>query len=256
MSDSVVPYNPLEGERADVSINMLQDSSDEQVSIIVVHKDRPEYLNICLQSIAVTSLNNNYEIIVVDNGSTLKDATDFLDDLEEQGECKVIRNKENLWWSKAANQGVKAADKRSKYFVFMHADVVVTNPAWIDLLINVSESQDSGLVGVSMHSYYMDKQKIDFIEEWCMLVTRECWEDCGPFPEELPMIGSPFIFTMACQMADHRPQIIRNPIVHHYQIFGVDVNEFERLSEAAMCVIPQLMRNLQSKIRKKTRANN
>lgn len=253
MKKNVMPYSPLDGERPDMAINMMQDGSEEQISIIVVHRDRPEYLNICLQSIAVTSLNNNYEIVVVDNASTLKDATDFLDDLEEQGECKVVRNSENYWWSKAANIGVRAADKRSKYFIFMHSDVVVTNPAWIDLLVNVSESQDSGLVGVSMHSYYMDKQKIDFIEEWCMLVTRECWDDCGPFAEELPMVGAPFLFTMAAQYADHRPQVIRNPVVHHYAIFGIDVNEFEQHSEAALTTLPTLMRSMQSKVKRRTR---
>lgn len=247
------PHSPLEGDGpSDISFSML-DGTEEQVSIIVVHHDRPEYLNICLQSIAVTSLNNNYEIIVVDNGSTIKDAVDFLDDLEEQGECKVIRNKENLWWSKAANQGAKAADKRSKYLIFMHADVVVVNPAWIDLLINVSESQDSGLVGVSMHSYYMDKQKIDFIEEWCMLVTRECWQDCGPFVEELPMIGAPFLFTMSAQYADHRPQVIRNPVVHHYAIFGMDVNDFEKFSESCLTILPQQLRTLQTRVKKRNR---
>jgi glycosyltransferase involved in cell wall biosynthesis len=248
------PHNPLDGEKGGMSISMLQDGSEEQISIIVVHKDRPEYLNIALQSIAVTSLNNNYEIVVVDNGSTSQDAIDFLDDLDEQGECKVVRNKENLWWSKAANIGVKAADKRSKYFIFLHADVVILNPAWLDLLINVSESQDSGVVGVSMHSYYMDKQKIDFIEEWCMLVTRECYEDVGPFAEELPMIGAPFLFTMGAQYADHKPQIIRNQIVHHYAIFGLDVNEFEQFSEQAMVVIPNLVRGLQSKVKKRKRS--
>lgn len=254
MSDKdKVPFNPLEGERGSMALSMLQDSSEEQISIIVVHKDRPEYLNICLQSIAVTSLNNNYEIIVVDNASTLKDAVDFLDDLEEQGECKIVRNKENLWWSKAANIGVKQANKNSKYFIFLHADVVVLNPAWLDLLINVSEGQDSGLVGVSMHSYYMDKQKIDFIEEWCMLVTRECWQDVGPFAEELPMIGAPFLFTMGAQFADHKPQIIKNQIVHHYAIFGVDVNEYEKFAENAMIHIASLLRGLQGKIKKKKR---
>jgi glycosyltransferase involved in cell wall biosynthesis len=250
---TAVPYSPLDGDRPELSINMLQDSSEEQVSIIVIHKDRPEYLNICLQSIAVTSLNNNYEIVVVDNGSTLQDATDFLDDLADQGDCKVIRNKENLWWAAAANIGAKAADKRSKYLIFMHADVVVENPAWIDLLINVSESQDSGLVGVSMHSYYLDKQKIDFIEEWCMLVTRECWNDCGPFAEELPMIGSPFLFTMAAQMAEHKPQVIRNKVVHHYAIFGMEINAFEKFSEQALVRLPSLMRDLQSNIKKRQR---
>jgi hypothetical protein len=100
----------------------------------------------------------------------------------------------------------------------------------------------------------MDKQKIDFIEEWCMLVTRECYEDVGPFAEELPMIGAPFLFTMGAQYADHKPQIIRNQIVHHYAIFGLDVNEFEQFSEQAMVVIPNLVRGLQSKVKKRKRS--
>ena len=158
--------------------------------------------------------------LVVDNGSKSKDAVDFLDDLEEQGECKIVRNKDNNYWAKAANQGVKVADKKSKYLIFLHHDVVIINPAWIDLLVNVSESQDSGLVGVSMHGYYMDKQKIDFIEEWCMLVTRDCYNDCGPFCEDLPVIGAPFLFTIATQYADYKPQIIKNSIVHHYANFS------------------------------------
>src|SRR3990167_4211660 len=85
-----LPHNPLEGDRPEFTIN-LHDGSDEQVSIIIVHKDRPEYLNICLQSITVTSFNNNYEIIVVDNGSG-KESQDFLNDIESEAKVKVVRN--------------------------------------------------------------------------------------------------------------------------------------------------------------------
>src|SRR3954469_13852250 len=103
-------------------------NSDELVSIIIVHRDKPAYLNIALQSIAVTSLNNNYEIIIVDNGSETQDALDFLEDLEQQ-DCKIVRVKENCWWAKAANMGAKAASKNSKYMIFLHHDIVVLNPA-------------------------------------------------------------------------------------------------------------------------------
>ena len=144
-------YNPLEGDRPELTIS-LNDGSDEQVSIIIVHKDRPEYLNICLQSIVVCTMANNYEIIVVDNGSG-QDSLDYLNDLEESGDIKVVRNQKNLWWSEACNKGVAVAEKTSKYFVFMHCDVVVTNNCWLDLLINVAESQSSGLVGIDVQSY-------------------------------------------------------------------------------------------------------
>ena len=60
--------NPVESAKSELTVS-LKNYSDEQISIIIVHKDRPEYLNLCLQSIAVTSVNSNVEIIVVDNNS-------------------------------------------------------------------------------------------------------------------------------------------------------------------------------------------
>ena len=67
ITNQPIPHNPLTGQRPEINIP-LHDGSDEQISIVIVHKDRPEYLNLCLQSITVCSFNNNYEIIVVDNG--------------------------------------------------------------------------------------------------------------------------------------------------------------------------------------------
>jgi len=237
------PHNPLEGERPELSID-LHSGTDEHISIVVVHKDRPEYLNICLQSIAVASFNNNYEIIVVDNASD-KDSQDYLDDIESQG-IKVIRNDKNLYWSAAANKGAAVADKHSKYIVFLHCDVVITNPAWLDLLINVCESQKAGLVGVEMQSYWMQNSKVDFIREWLLLFTKECWDEVGPWPEELPMIGPSFILTLKAQHHDFKPQVMKNAIAHHYKIFSLDINEFERQTERSLIVLPQLLRQVQS----------
>ena len=237
-------HNPMEGERPELTIN-LHDGSDEQVSIIVVHRDRPGWLNLCLQSIALTSFNNNYEVIVVDNGSG-QESQDYLDEIEQDG-IKVIRNQKNLYWSTAANQGADAASRNSKYLIFMHCDVVITNPAWIDLFVNVSESQQAGMLGLELQTYFMQGNKVDFIQEWCMMMTRECWEECKPFPDKLPQIGPSFIMTARAQNAGFKPQVMRNQIAHHYRIFSIDINEFERLTEQAMTAIPQLLREVQAK---------
>lgn len=236
-------YNPLEGNKPELTVNLNQ-NSEEHISIIIVHKDRPEYLNICLQSIAVTSFNNNYEIIVVDNNSG-KESQDFLSEIEN--EVKVVRNDKNLYWSAAANKGVQAADKNSKYYVFMHCDVVVLNPAWLDLLINVSEAQQSGFVGVETQTYMMGTQKVDFLQEYLVLMTKACWDDIGPWPEQLPQIGMSFVLTMKAQNKQHRPQIMKNQIVHHYKIFSLDISEFERLTEQAMATLPKILSEVQSK---------
>lgn len=237
--------NPLDAEERPVLEIDLPDGSNEQVSIIVVHHERPEYLNICLQSIHVMSNYNNYEVIVVDNASS-QETQDYLDVIEEEG-VKVVRNKENLYWSEAANQGVAVADKNSKYLLFLHCDTVVLNQAWLDLLINVSEANEAGLVGTQMQSYLIQKRKSDFIQEWCLLMTRECWEDCGPWPKELPIIGNAFIMTLRAQVKGYKPQAMTNPIVHHYKAFSFDSPEvYNSASEKSMAIIPKLMQQTQN----------
>jgi len=245
-SEQPAPYNPLEGERPEFSFKLQEQGSEERISIIVVHHNRPEYLNLCLLTITLASLNNNFELIVVDNGSE-QESQNFLKELEEDG-VKVIRNSENRFWAKAANQGAKAAHKDSKYLVFMHHDVIVLNPAWLDLMINVSESQKSGVVGLQIGNYEVNGQRMGFVHENCMLVTRECWNDCGPFAEELPQEGSPFLFNVAATRAGYNPLTIdqrRTPCVHHWGVFSLNYNEYERLADEAQRIMPKLYNDLQ-----------
>jgi len=241
-------YNPLDGERPEMTIN-LHDGSDEQISIIVVHKDSPHYLNLCIQSIAVTSFNNNYEVIIVDNNSG-KETQDFLDEIEDES-IKIVRNEKNLYWSAAANRGAAAADKRSKYLVFMHADVSVLYPGWLDNLINVLAHQNAGIVGFQFHTYEIGNQRVNFVEEWCMMMSRQCWDKIAPWPEELPMAGHAFIMTRKAQRAGFSPQGFAHPektngLVHHYKAFNVDFNEYEIMCEEASLTIPKLLRQIES----------
>lgn len=224
-------HNPLLGNRPEMIIKLPE--ADDQISIIIVHRDAPAYLNLCLQSIAITSISNNYEIIVVDNASG-KEGQELMDQLEEDGEIKVVRNKRNVYWGPAATQGAEVANKSSKYLVFMHCDVVIESPAWLDSLINVSQSAGSGLVGTEKQSFFMDNRRFDFIQEWCMLTTRECWEDAGPFPSDLPQMGPAFVYTMNAKKAGYDPQLIKTKICHHYRIFNLNVNEYERIVDHAM----------------------
>lgn len=240
------PFNPLESPtgRPELVID-LNDGTEEQISIIVIHHERPEYLNICLQSIHCCSHLHNYEVIVVDNGSG-QETQEYLDVLEEEG-FKVIRNKENKYWSAACNQAVAIADPRSKYFVFMHCDTVVLEPSWLDILVGISTGHGAGIVGMQLQHYYIQKQKVDFIQEWCMLMSRQCWDDIGPWPEDLPLVGMSFIMTLRAQVKGHKPQATGNLLCHHYRQFSLDPSEFERLSEEAMGKVAREMQKIQSR---------
>lgn len=245
MSKKIPPHNPLEGNKPELVID-LHDEAQEQVSVIIVHKDRPEYLNICVQTISVCSGNDNCEIIVVDSGSTSDQAKEFLDDLEKNG-IKIVRLPKNVYFSQAANQGVAAASKNSKYLIFMHCDVNILSPGWITQMVRVSQSQKSGLVGVSSGEYQLGERKISFAEEWLLLMTRECFDTIGPWPEELPALGNGFLMTIKAQVFDFRPQIMQVKLAHHYKVFSFDPSEWEQIMENAMGALPKLVHEVQSK---------
>jgi GT2 family glycosyltransferase len=128
----------------------------------------------------------------------------------------------------------------------MHCDTVVLNQGWIDLLIGVAESRNSGFVGTQLSNYFIQRQSVNFIPEWCVLVTRECWEDCGPWPEELPLVGHSFIMTMRAQHKGYKPTAMTNPVVHHYRAPSFNPNEYERISQKAMTIIPKLLTEAQA----------
>ncbi len=237
-------HNPLESPERPEFVLDLHDGTNAQVSIIVIHHERPEFLNMCLQSIHVMSNLNNFEMIVVDNASG-PETQEYLDVLETEG-VKVVRNKENKYWSAAANQGVAAADPNSHYYIFMHCDTVVLNQGWIDLLVNIAEAKQSGLVGTEMHQYFLQNQKVDYVRDWCVLISKKCWEDIGPWPEELPLVGQSFIMTLKAQHKGYKPQAIKNPLVHHYNAISYKPNEIEPISEEAMSIIPKLMQQIQN----------
>lgn len=219
----------------------LNDGTNSQVSIIVVSHNKPDYLNMCLQSIYTMTNLNNFELIVVDNASNAE-TQEYLDVLESE-DVKVIRNKENKYWSAAANQGVAAADPNSHYYVFLHADTIVLDQSWIDILVGLAEGKNSGLVGTKLATLLLNQQtKVDYVQEWCLLVSRKCWEDIGPWPEELPLIGNSFIMTWRAQSKGYKPCVYPKSLVHHYQASSYDLNEYEELRKKSQSVMTKLYR--------------
>lgn len=87
------------------------------VSIIIVNWNGKAVLPDCLNSLAKIDYPN-YEVIMVDNGST-DESLAFVDK-----NIAVVRNKTNVGFAKANNQGVKIA--KGKYILLLNNDTKVT----------------------------------------------------------------------------------------------------------------------------------
>lgn len=97
------------------------------ISIIIPALNQLEMTMGCMEAVEKTT--EDYEIIIVDNGS--KPAFDSVPFTPNDNEIRIIRNEENLGFPVAVNQGIKAA--KGDIIVIMNNDVVCT-PNWLETL--------------------------------------------------------------------------------------------------------------------------
>jgi glycosyltransferase involved in cell wall biosynthesis len=88
------------------------------ITIIICNLNRVECLRRCISSIR-ESTHKDYEIIVVDNGSS----DGAIEYIECQGDIKLIKNRTNLGAINARNQGLQIA--RGKDYLFLDNDVIL-----------------------------------------------------------------------------------------------------------------------------------
>jgi len=118
-------------------------------SIIIPLYNQVELTQACLNAIARNTPSGSYELFLVDNGSS--DGTARLLD-QWKNKATIIRNVQNLGFSKACNQGARAAN--SKYLLFLNNDTE-PQPGWLEPLLNTAE-QDAGIAAVGSKLLFPD----------------------------------------------------------------------------------------------------
>ncbi len=123
-----------------------------RVSIVILNWNGLQDTIECLESIRKLTYPD-YEIIVIDNSSTDDSCLVLKRDFPY---VRLIENQENLG-SGANNAGIRAA--QGKYVLLLNNDVVV-DPALLDRLVSVLESDPTiGAAGPLMY-YYRDPKRI------------------------------------------------------------------------------------------------
>jgi GT2 family glycosyltransferase len=111
------------------------------VSVVIPTKDAPEHIWRCLESIFSRSTYPNFEVVVVDNGTSDPDARRAL----ERHPIKVAPFDEPFNYGRANNLGVRAAE--GDYVVLLNNDTEVVTPDWLEMLVWHAELPGIGAVG-------------------------------------------------------------------------------------------------------------
>lgn len=119
-----------------------------KVSILVLTYNNLPLNQACLASVCTQTAYPNYELVVVDNGST--DGTlEYLASLEDE-HVRVIRNPENLGFAGGNNVGIRASD--GTYVMLLNNDTIVTR-GWLTTAVKwLQNDRMCGMCGAVTNS--------------------------------------------------------------------------------------------------------
>ncbi len=118
------------------------------VSIIIPNKNQAELLKRCIASIINNSTYMNYEIVLVDNGSTEPAVEALYTELQSEPKIRFFRWDHPFNFSGINNFAVEQA--RGSHLLFLNNDTEVISSDWIEAMLEFSTRSNVGAVGAKL----------------------------------------------------------------------------------------------------------
>jgi len=128
--------------------------------VVVVNWNRRDLLKECLQSLKQQQVNQPFEVVVVDNGSSDGSPEMVLSESRENPLVQVVllTNRENRGFCAANNQGFTASD--SEFVALLNNDAEA-EPDWLAALARAFEGRPDVGMAASKILVYEDPRRID-----------------------------------------------------------------------------------------------
>ena len=139
---------------AEVSLGLIKGSffvnysltANPLISILIPTKDCLNLLKPCVESLLEKTRYSNYEVIIIDNGSTDPATLAYLEQLPVHGKRIKI-----LHYAKAYNYSAinnfAAQQAKGDFLLLLNNDIVILQEHWLERMIAIGLRQDVGAVG-------------------------------------------------------------------------------------------------------------
>ena len=182
-NDSTQDLNKLDGFNC-IKNNKRNLEKEPRISVVIPSKDNSKILKVCIDSLVENTKYSNYEIIIVDNGSSDSEQMCIKDEIicnvkkiKSNIEIKYIYDKQEFNFSKMCNIG--AVNARGEYLLFLNDDIeILPNNVdlnrmsdgigildeecvkgqndWLEVMVNQAAKPYAGAVGAKL--YYPKSQ--------------------------------------------------------------------------------------------------
>jgi len=236
----LAPLDPSSGYNKVFDHHSLKDYiRHERVTIVIPLLDALDYFKKCLESLI--KFTQNYELIIIDNGSD-NNTKEYLLECKKEFGFKLQTNENNMGFGYACNQGIKLAT--SGYICFLNSDTVLT-PNWLGKLMKGFNQPNAGILGPST-CYSGGRQNLTGLMEkrfsmgladivgcslqlkeeyteteifgFCYLVKREVIDKLGGFDYKSFGFGNyeESDFNHRARLAGYKTYCAKGAYVHHY----------------------------------------
>jgi len=168
-------------------------------TIVILTRDQPELLARCLDSILEKTEYPDYEILVVDNGTTDPVAKAYLEIAPCRGPVGVLRDQSPFNYPRLNNRAV--AQARGEIVVLLNNDTEVINETWLREMISIAAHQRTGAVGALL---LFPDGKVQHggvvlgINNWAGHAHKGCWGDSPGHAGRLALSSEFSAVTGAC----------------------------------------------------------
>lgn len=197
---------------------VYETEGNPKVSIVIPSKDNYNVLRQCIESLKNTTKYDNYEIILVDNGSN-----DENKKLYEElcGKYNIIYEYRPMEFNFSAMCNIGASLATGEYLLFLNDDIEIRGEEWLSRMLGQAMVPHTGAVGARLiypkdnliqhcgvlnlpigpgHAFhrlnddinlYWGRNILDYnfsvVTGACLMLSKEKFEEVGKFEEDLPV---------------------------------------------------------------------
>ena len=183
-----------------------------KVSVLIPTRDKKALVKQAVDSILSLTTYPNFEIIIIDNGSSNLDTLAWFDSIcASDSRVRVLEYAKPFNYSAINNFGVENCN--GEYICLVNNDVEVISPEWLDEMVSLAVRSDTGCVGAKLyypndtiqhggvivgiggvaghsHKYFPresggyfgrlhHRQELSAVTGACLLVSREIYQEVG-----------------------------------------------------------------------------